>query len=182
MEEDLSVYTERLKRETNRRYALMLAARNTDAKVAARMITGTVVSSAGPNANRDRFIAAGLTVQLPTPLLLSHDFDAPIGAITGIEIVCDEVRFTARLCTTRPTGGIDVWEEVIAQRLTACSMTAVNLGEKVVDRTFVAWGIAEISICATAADRKASVTRCWEIAPVLYADGRASRILHWERT
>lgn len=162
-------------------YALSIVYSNLDTRKAHRCIAGVAVSSKAKNTHGQAFVARGLSIELPRPLLLYHDFLRPIGKVTGIEIRGDAVHWTAELANSgRLSSAEDAWMHVMCKFVTGASVGPRNLANYPPnDGTFFNWGIDEISIVDDAADHGAHVTKVWERAPVIYLDGRPSETVFW---
>jgi len=181
--ENLNEFTARLRREEDRKYALMVTTRHMDPRLPARLIKGVVVSGAQRNSNGHRFNARGLSIKLPVPLCVAHDLAHPIGLVTGIEIFGgDEIRFSASLCNSAAAhGALEAWDALIEQRdLMACSMSARSIAGKPVGGLYSQFEIDEISLTHSGSDAGTRVLRVFERAPYIRAD-RPTEVTFWSK-
>ena len=142
-----------------------------------RLISGAALSSRNRNSNGTAFRAQGMTFTLPTPLLIDHDWDRPVGRVVQLAVFGDRLIFTAevgndmRVCH-------DLWVDLVVRSVTGVSVGADPVDAVTSNGTFERWRLDEISLVRTGADPGAVITRCWEREPAVFLN-RPSEILHW---
>ncbi len=179
--ESLSSLTDELRRKIDLDVAMSMLSTSFDANKPRRFIEGIAVSSRDKNANGDGFVALGINVTIPIPLLLSHQWLEPIGRVIAIEAREDQVFFKAEISNSGRSLGLDIaWMQMVCQFVTDISIGPRNLPNYPQhDHTLYNWSIDEISLVDQGADPNARVSRVWEIAPVIYLDGRPSTTVFW---
>lgn len=167
--ETLRDYTKELQRKIDIDYASSLIQRNFDSSKPHRYVSGVAVSSKEKNANGDAFVARGVSVTLPVPLLLEHQWMKPIGKVFAIEARGDQVLFKAEIANSgRLLWLDDAWMQVVCKFMTGASIGPRNLANYPPnDSTLYNWTVDEISITEECADPGARIQRVWEMAPVV---------------
>lgn len=130
-----------------------------------RFIAGIVVSGI-ERIKGEVLIPAGLSnAGEMIPVYLAHNEALPIGAVTALTVVGDQVHFRAHLGQSF-LAARDVWEAIKKKELTRVSISFEGAEEKPVDGIHHAWRATEISLVDIAADPDARITSCWQRASV----------------
>jgi hypothetical protein len=142
-----------------------------------RLISGIAVSSRNRNSKGVAFDARGVTFTLPTPLLIDHDWNRPIGRVVGLRAWGDQLSFQAEIGNDMSVCD-DIWLDVTIRSLTGVSVNAD--GDANSDSTFARWRLAEISLVRSPADPGARIRKCWEKWPTVRLNGPSELVL-WHR-
>jgi hypothetical protein len=174
-------HSKELELKIDRKLAWDVLSRNFAVGMPRKIASGIAVSSGRKNANGNAFVAAGLTITLPTPVLANHDWLKPIGRIIHLESYGDQVHFTAEIANT----GALAWAETAWDAILDKSAACVSIGPRNLtsyepaDATLYHWCIDEISVCRSGADPDARILRVWETSGAVYLDGRPTERVFW---
>lgn len=178
--ERLRDYTKKVARQLEIESALTALSRHCfSGSKPRRFISGIAVSSRKPNSRGTSFVARGVDFTLPTVLLWNHQWERALGLVTVVETRGDQVRFKAEIANDIPWAD-QIWEAIIAEKAAGISIEGHSLLDPVIERTFMCWRLAEISVVQQGADHGAVIEKVWEDRGVVFLDGRSSKTIHWE--
>lgn len=136
-------------------------ARGFDGDAPERFIGGIAVASA-EIIKGSALIAAGLmNPDELIPLLLAHNEALPVGVVTSLTVVGDQVHFQAHLGQGFLCSG-DIWNAIKSGELYRVSIRFDPLNGAPTEGTHQMWKALEISLVDIAADPNARITKCWE--------------------
>jgi hypothetical protein len=148
-----------------------------------RYIAGDAVSSTFIDCRGISFEPRGLVKpELPLPLLIGHAGERPVGRVTHIDQIGNQVKFVGQLCNSgRLCWADEAWRKILAGDLFRVSICGKSV-DPIRTNAILFWRLSEISLTEEALDPDARITRCWEELPFVYLDNRPSQKTFWSTT
>ena len=144
-----------------------------------RLVSGIAVSSSRKNELGTSFIARGANFTLPLPVLYEHRWDLPIGRVTGVSVVGDELHFVAEICNSgRLPAAEQVWRALKERQWHGVSVYGNPRAAAIKDNTLSDWTLVEISIVPNGADICARIVRVAEQSHVVSLHKPTLKV-HW---